>query len=344
MHGRVDTQMFSIILTLFVTHIAHAGGAVGNPGNGGGGGGGAQTRYGYGWYKFNTNGAGTGAPGAMKSGNWANVQATCAAAKASTITAFIVETPRRTIASSVVYTYVDQAHNARNYYGTYPLYHGNDGGYWQSYAQAKASFDALPANGVSTAGYTFGSNVGYFCSDFAPNDYNLIPTISGTPTFTDGDSTGTNQATLSPAVNNSGSSPSDGSSQWRVVHFNSAPGAPIPGGGDSGSAPEQFYGHGAVAIASGTGVTFPRNVTNLSVASQVIGDFPIGSRICYALSVQPLAQNNNNWRHSTPFCVTIAKSPKFQVHGGDIRVGSNFADQTVTPGSNIITSQTTKNR
>jgi hypothetical protein len=328
----------TLTATLLASSPAHAGGVIGDPGQGGGGGGGAWTSYGYGWYKFNVNGAGTGTPGAMKSGNWAEVQAACTAYRAKTITAFIVETSRRTISSSVVYTYKSAD------YGTYYLYHGNDGGYWQTYAQAQAEFDALPSKGVSTAGYRFGQNVGYFCSDINPYDYNLIPTITGTPQFTDGDSTGTNKATLNPSVNNTGATASSSNAQWRVVHFNVAPAAPVPGGGDSGASPEAFYGHGAVAIANGTGVTFPRNVTNLSVAKQVIGDFPIGTRICYALSVQPISQNNGAWRHSTPFCVTIAKSPKFQVHGGDIRVGSNFADQSATSGSNIITSQTTKSR
>ena len=175
-------------------------------------------------------------------------------------------------------------------------------------------------------------------------NFNLIPTITGTPTYTNGDSTGSDKATLSPSVNNSGSTTSTSNIQWRVVHFNIAPGQGVPGGGDSGAAPESFFGNGAVAIGSGTGQTFPRNVTNLSVASQVIGDFPIGTRICYALSVQPISQSNGAWRHSTPFCVIIAKGPKLQVHGGDIRVGSNFVDQTAGSGSNIVTSQTVKNR
>lgn len=217
----------------------------------------------------------------------------------------------------------------------------NPGDYsWYSVEKAFAQTKALGQN----SGYEWNgsSQLGWFC--YRGLDFNLVPSISGTPAFTDGDSTGTNKATLSPSVNNTGTSTSTNNIQWRVVHFNVAPGTPVPGGGDSGAAPEQFYGHSAVAIANGTGVTFPRNVTNLSVASQVIGDFPIGTRVCYALSVQPITQSNGAWRHSIPFCVTIAKSPKFQVHGGDIRVGSNFADQVVGSGSNITTSQTVKNR
>jgi hypothetical protein len=211
---------------------------------------------------------------------------------------------------------------------------------WYSVEKAFAQTKALGQN----SGYEWNgsSQLGWFC--YRGLDYNLTPSITGTPAFTDGDSTGTNKATLNPSVNNNGSTSSASNTQWRVVHFNIAPGAAVPGGGDSGSAPEQFFGNGAIAIANGTGVTFPKNVTNLSVAKQVIGDFPIGTRVCYALSVQPITQSNGAWRHSAPFCVTIAKSPKFQVHGGDIRVGSNFADQSAGSGSNITASQTTKNR
>lgn len=217
----------------------------------------------------------------------------------------------------------------------------NPGDYsWYSVEKAFAQTKSMGQN----SGYEWNgdSQLGWFC--YKGTDYNLTPTITGTPAFTDGDSTGTNKATLSPSVNNTGSTASDANAQWRVVRFNLKPGAALVAGGDSGSAPEQFYGNGASAIANGTGVTFAKNVTNLIVAKQVIGDFPIGTRICFALSVQPISQANGNWRNSTPFCVTIAKSPKFQVHGGDIRVGSNYVDQVSTSGSNIITTQTTKNR
>lgn len=211
---------------------------------------------------------------------------------------------------------------------------------WYSVEKAFAQTKSLGQN----SGYEWNgsSQLGWFC--YRGTDYNLTPTITGTPAYTDGDSTGTDKATLNPSVNNSGSTPTDGNSQWRIVTFRIAPGPAVPNGGDSGAAPEQFFGNGATAIANGTGVTFQRNVTNLSVAKQVIGDFPIGTRICYALSVKPITQANGNWRHSKPFCVIIAKSPKIQVRGGDIRVGSRFVDQSAGGGSNITTSQTTKNR
>lgn len=211
---------------------------------------------------------------------------------------------------------------------------------WYSAEKAFAQTKALGQN----AGYEWNGSslLGWFC--YRGTDFRLTPSITGTPAYTDGDSTGTDKAALSPSVNNTGSTSSSPNTQWRVVTFRVPPGGGVPGGGDSGTIPETFFARGAIAVANGTGVTFPRNVTSLAVSKQVIGDFPIGTRICYALSVQPITQDNGNWRHSAPFCVVIAKSPKFQVHGGDIRVGSSFAGQAAADNSNITTSQTTKNR
>ncbi|MBC7459267.1 hypothetical protein H7200_00965 [Candidatus Saccharibacteria bacterium] len=211
---------------------------------------------------------------------------------------------------------------------------------WYSVEKAFAQTKARGQN----SGYEWNGSslLGWFC--YQGLDYDLTPTIGGTPNYTDGDSTGADRARLTPAVNNRGSTSTGPDIQWRVVNFRIAPGGGVPGGGTNGNAPEQHFGNGAIAIASGAGRTFPQNVTNIAVADQVIGDYPIGTRICYALSVQPVTQNYGGWRHSAPFCVIIAKSPKFQVRGGDIRVGNNFIDQTVTAGSNITTSQTVKNR
>ncbi len=210
---------------------------------------------------------------------------------------------------------------------------------WYSVKKAFAQTQSLGQNG----GYTWDGNssLGWFC--YQGLDFNLVPTITGTPTYSDGDSTGADKATLSPSVKNTGGS-SSSSAQWRVVTFQVPPNGSVPSAAINGTSPEQYYGNGAVAIASGTGVTFPRNVTPINVAQQAIGDYPIGTKLCYALSVNPVTQSNGSWSHSTPFCIVIAKSPKIQVHGGDIRVGSNFVDQTVGSGSNIITSQTVKNR
>jgi len=210
-----------------------------------------------------------------------------------------------------------------------------------SWYSARKAFAQTTALGQSR-GFTWdgGSRLGWFC--YRGSDFNLTPTINGTPAYTDGQISANDGVSLSPAVNNSGTTASDANAQWRVVNFRLAPGVREPTGGDSANAPVQFFANNAVVIASGQNRSFPRNITNLPVARQAIADYPIGTKICYALSVQPITQSNSSWRHSTPFCVIIAKSPKAQVRGGDIRVGSNFADQTAPARSTIVTSQTRK--
>lgn len=67
-----------------------------------------------------------------------------------------------------------------------------------------------------------------------------------------------------------------------------------------------------------------------------------------ACAIMTLTRANSSGSEPPPAkaCVTIefVKSPKFQVRGGDIRVGSSYTDQTTTSVSNITTSQTVKNR
>lgn len=146
-------------------------------------------------------------------------------------------------------------------------------------------------------------------------NFNLTPTISGSPAASEGGGA----VNLSPIVNNSGSTTS-ASAQWQVNSFRIPPGQAIPGGGDSSSNPQAHYGNGASSIASGN-QQFSRNSSPLTISPQTLGDFPVGTRVCYALSVQPLAHDDARWRHSTPFCVTISKSPKVHVTSGDLWVG-----------------------
>ena len=174
-----------------------------------------------------------------------------------------------------------------------------------------------------------------------PN-FDLTPTISGTPGFMEGGTAEGNKVTLSPSVNNTGSTASS-AAQWRVTTFTLGRSAGIPGGDTNTSEPENYFGNGAKAIASGANV-FDRNTTNLSVDQQEIkGDLVIGTRVCYALSVQPVTQGYGGWRHSAPFCVTVGKSPKVQILGNDLMVGRLVAGATgAVPTSAIQTSVTVK--
>ncbi len=162
-------------------------------------------------------------------------------------------------------------------------------------------------------------------------DFKLNPTITVTPTVAEG---GSGNATISPVVNNGGTTPST-NAQWQVTTFTVAPGGTVPGAAVNGSNPTGYYQNGASVIASGSR-TFPRNNTNIPVNPQLIPDKPVGTKICYALSVQPYSQSDGSWSHSKPACITIAKNPKTQVWGGDLIVGRGLA----APGSSIRTSVT----
>lgn len=204
-------------------------------------------------------------------------------------------------------------------------------------------YRCFSSNGSTPTGSCYATPVDVNVVRAAGASYDLTPTISGTPAFIEGGTTDTNKITLSPSVNNSGATASD-IAQWRIVTFNISRTGSIPSGGTNGSTPESYFGNGATPVTGGTGTTsFRKNVTNLAVGQQEIGDLPTGTRVCYALSVQPVTQNYAGWRHSTPFCVVVGKSPKVQVYGNDIMVGRLFAGSTVpVPISKVQTSVTTK--
>ncbi|MFZ3009436.1 MAG: hypothetical protein WA030_00225 [Candidatus Microsaccharimonas sp.] len=217
----------------------------------------------------------------------------------------------------------------------------NPGNGMYSWYSAKKAFEQTKSLGQNS-GYNWdgGSSLGWFC--YRGLDFTLTPSITGSPTFATGDSSGSDKVTLTPIVTNAGPTTSSNAA-WRVVNFKLAPGVAVPAGGDSNTIPETFFGNGAVTIASGS-QDFVKGASGVAVNQQIIGDFPLGTRVCYALSVVPITQSNGNWRHSTPFCIIIAKSPKIQVHGGDIRVGSGFVGEATPANANINTSQTIKKR
>jgi hypothetical protein len=48
------------------------------------------------------------------------------------------------------------------------------------------------------------------------------------------------------------------------------------------------------------------------------GDYEVGTKICYAFSVQPHSSSDNQWAHSAPTCLIIGKKPKVQIWAGDL--------------------------
>ena len=160
-----------------------------------------------------------------------------------------------------------------------------------------------------------------------PYSYTLTPTVtlnkSGAveaPTSVD----------IIPRVTNSGPT-SSRLTQWQLTRIDITPGKaiPKPSGGlaPAGQPPCSFFaGSGAVckSIQKGASVFSSTNSMTgdaLNNATETIGDLPVGSKICFAMSVQPVSSSSANWSHSAPICLTVAKKPKVQVLGGDLTVG-----------------------
>ena len=90
-----------------------------------------------------------------------------------------------------------------------------------------------------------------------------------------------------------------------------------------------------------SGEAFKSGVTTVPTQTSFIGEYPIGTQICFALSVRDRSNDSSQWQHSVPRCATVGKMPKVQVWGNDIMTGNRFAAFTL-PGSqrSVMTSVT----
>ena len=138
---------------------------------------------------------------------------------------------------------------------------------------------------------------------------------------------GTTIAPINPYLTNDGPTKSYDDTAWQVSKFIVAPGKPIPSANDNSSAPCAYYANGCKSINTGNGTYDPGDSLVGQIASYVVEDVPIGSRICFALSVNKYDQNQNDgksWRHGAPACVMVGKKPKVQVLGGDVATRANI--------------------
>jgi hypothetical protein len=166
----------------------------------------------------------------------------------------------------------------------------------------------------------------------APQDYALSPTVTADRTVGE-----PGQPTvIGNYVNNTGHVASSGT-QWQLSQFVVPAGDTLPVGGNSPAAPAQYYGNNLVRLDGGANASYPLGNNLISAPTETLPDVAVGSRVCYAFSVQPRAYNDGQWAHSPPICVVIAKRPQVQVLGGDLRVGAAFTGSS-SATSNIQTS------
>ncbi|MGK2896315.1 MAG: hypothetical protein ACSLEY_01815 [Candidatus Saccharimonadales bacterium] len=83
-------------------------------------------------------------------------------------------------------------------------------------------------------------------------------------------------------------------------------------------------------VASAHGVTVNPGTLALTdpAFDTVIQEIDAGTEVCYSLSITkwqniPGSSAGSDWRHTPLACFTVAKTPKLQVRGGDVRVHGN---------------------
>ncbi len=158
-----------------------------------------------------------------------------------------------------------------------------------------------------------------------PHNYELIPAVE--PSRSDGSIVEPGDTVdVNSQIENRGSTKSR-SSQWRLVEVVVGPSltVPNPGGGSSFQVPCAYRpgtpGISCQEIAAGTGVFNP-NITALpTVSDRQIADLPVGTKVCWGLSVQARSHDDDRWQHSGLRCVSVGKKPKVQFLGSDVRSG-----------------------
>lgn len=191
----------------------------------------------------------------------------------------------------------------------------------------------------------WGASSPYACAT-VPYNYNLVPSVTG-PTGVG--VAGAPIPRVTPRVNNEMAGNPSGTTvsratEWQMKRIEVPPGSSLPTTQQQNSSlPCTHYGRGQnTCIDKGSGTrTFPAGSTTLAALNgeTIAPDTPVGTKICYTLSVRPYAHNTPQWRHSAPVCVTVSKQPKMQVWGGDVRVRGKIETGTSivnTAGGNAM--------
>lgn len=164
-----------------------------------------------------------------------------------------------------------------------------------------------------------------------PRNYSLTPAVNSiSPTQIEAGA----QMSALTRVENAGEVDSQ-PTQWEITMITVQPGQKAPhedeGVTFSPTAPCQSGGGALAGDYFRSGVadcrnvergnqSFPLGTTALNASGKDIGDVPVGTRICFTLSVQPRSNDDGQWAHAKPVCTTVGKKPKVQIWGDDIAV------------------------
>jgi hypothetical protein len=304
---------FFVVATLFLsitlTHTTYAagGGGVGGAGNPSGGCSSGSnncphTNNGYGWYKYNAYGAG---PAAFRSGgDWNSISAQCRSSGNDSVIAFIIQTPRQSPETAWVYNYQSGS------YGTYYRYLGDSGGSWLSYGYAQGLYNSLP--GYLKVGYTWGSNVAWFCYNFTKEW-----SINGQSYIQNGRTANKNaavQGTINAQpgdrlnwyhdMRNNGPDDMDRTVYWNVdkTGFSGAAAGwnanKDPRGNNSGSAGSLFVYEYAQFPSEPWRGPSPYTIYD-------VRPYDVGNTLCQRIAWNPASWNNGGWGASNYACAYI---------------------------------------
>ena len=177
------------------------------------------------------------------------------------------------------------------------------------------------------------------------SNYSLVPSISN---VTDGSAIEVPTTGLSVigAVRNNGPTDSRANAPWQLTKLRYSKNSPIPqkagGTSVSSSGPCIFFAgeQACDTVASGTR-TYIRNNTVNHPGTTDIDDYPVGTRICFAMSVRQYTHTTEDWRHSALSCYVVGKKPKVNILGGDLFVGRAIAGAPSPISTRVVTSTST---
>lgn len=171
------------------------------------------------------------------------------------------------------------------------------------------------------------------CVDI-PYSYTLTPNISVDASTIEPGS----EIDIKSNISNSGPTKSK-NTEWRLTYVTIPSSGAKPGSNSGTQDPCTYYkaaagagsacanatlnGTGAAGQVTGNNVIQSGGLNFVSKTA-IIGDLPVGTKVCYGLSVKNWSATGagaTQWRHSAVACAVIAKRPMTQVLGGDLFVG-----------------------
>ena len=156
--------------------------------------------------------------------------------------------------------------------------------------------------------------------------YTLTPTVTLSSSVVQSNT----EFTVKPLVQNTGTTASKNNTIWQLTRTILDSGQTIPhtDPGSSTLAPCAYLGSSdCQMITNGANATFGANTTvNVGNVTGNSSTYTVGKKICYILSVQPHSSSSDQseWGYSGTRCVTVGKTPKVQIWGGDLITGRSF--------------------